>query len=329
MNMKTNATMLLMLLMSASTLFAQSPDYGKYYQGASINLDYQMNSSRAITSDTSTWDQAYSRLTGDNVTYYSYSQTGMQYITGTNTGFDEVGQRFGLTVEADQTVRVWGATILGFGGAKDDAASLALNLYDLGNDRDTVPSDHVNDASVSFTTDDLGFPSYFFFNEATEVDGSFVLSVSGLMNIDDTVVVYTNTNGDGTDEAIMYDPNMDPAWFKTSFAFSGLVHDLMIFPIVITDTEDGVSTEIKELEWNTNIFPNPATDRIHFTTATQIATSYSVTLTNMLGQEVFSSNFDGMVLNESIEVSDYETGNYILTITTDNGQSIRKQVMVK
>lgn len=326
--MKTTTTLLMMTLISLSSLFAQAPEYGTPSKLGNVESNYFTDGNRG--SDTTTIDAAYGRNSGEQLTFYTFGSDAPKYITGTNPSYNEVGQRFGLTVGTDETVRVWGAIVLSAIGNTGDGSDISLNVYDLDADNDTTPSNHTAAATTTLNTDVMTGTDYFFFDTAQEVNGSFVASISGFMGIDDTIALLTNQAGDGSDEALMYDPNVaDAPWFKISYAFTGLVHDIMIFPIIITDTEEGTSTEIKELELNTRVFPNPATDNLHLISAAQLVSEYSVRITNLLGQTVYNNIFNGTVLNENINISDLNNGSYIVNITTENGSSITKHIVVE
>ena len=114
--------------------------------------------------------------------------------------------------------------------------------------------------------------------------------------------------------------------YESSFATDGFIANNLLcfqsdnFPFYqasITDCNNGILTEIDEIETieNVYLFPNPANNRIYFSNSTLI---YTLNIYNNIGQ------FQQMFINSnnnSIDVSMLSKGFYTYTIT-DNKQNI-------
>ena len=72
-----------------------------------------------------------------------------------------------------------------------------------------------------------------------------------------------------------------------------------------------------------NIYPNPASTQVRITAGTAIS---SVTIADMLGHDVGTIAVNNK-LNETIDISGYETGVYIIRVLTAGGTATAKLVV--
>jgi len=73
---------------------------------------------------------------------------------------------------------------------------------------------------------------------------------------------------------------------------------------------------------NINIYPNPTTDKINFSCNKSLNQNFNVTITNLLGQVVFSQN--QFKLEDEIDIKFIPHGIYSLKIEADIGQRVYK-----
>ena len=75
------------------------------------------------------------------------------------------------------------------------------------------------------------------------------------------------------------------------------------------------------------IFPNPVVDNLHVKALLQDAEDYEISIVNVLGQKVFSKNFDQKELLLEIDFEEFPGGTYFLSLKTADG--IRTESFVK
>jgi len=90
----------------------------------------------------------------------------------------------------------------------------------------------------------------------------------------------------------------------------GMAFDIIIAPIEILGNDDFA------LETNFSMFPNPANKSTTITSNQEIST---ITIYNILGQEI--STFKGEENNTQIDVSNLTTGNYLVKVLAENGNT--------
>ena len=99
----------------------------------------------------------------------------------------------------------------------------------------------------------------------------------------------------------------------------GEVYPTVSNTVIITDIVSVV--EFEELE-GVKMYPNPANDVLNLS-LDQMG-DYSISIRNMLGQEVMNEHVNS---STQLDVSQIESGNYIVTITSGNAQSRRKIII--
>jgi Secretion system C-terminal sorting domain/Putative carbohydrate metabolism domain len=75
---------------------------------------------------------------------------------------------------------------------------------------------------------------------------------------------------------------------------------------------------------NTNIYPNPATDKLYIDTDKEYST---LRLQNILGAIVYSEA--NMSAHHTIDISNFKKGVYLLQLTKNNGNSITKKIIIQ
>ena len=67
------------------------------------------------------------------------------------------------------------------------------------------------------------------------------------------------------------------------------------------------------------IFPNPVEDNINVKALLRNVEDFEISIVNVLGQQVFSKNFDQKELLLEIDFSKYPAGTYFLSLKTADG----------
>lgn len=75
---------------------------------------------------------------------------------------------------------------------------------------------------------------------------------------------------------------------------------------------------------NTNIYPNPATDKLYIDADKEYST---LRLQNILGAIVYSE--DNISVHHTIDISNFKKGVYLLQLTENNGTSVAKKLIIQ
>jgi hypothetical protein len=129
-----------------------------------------------------------------------------------------------------------------------------------------------------------------------------------------TFKVYRASTEEVIDIAFSYDaeyPNYDG-----TFAIHG-VSNVVGITMSITSINEANNSKVQ-------VFPNPATDVINVVSDLNVK---SITLVNYVGQMVYNQNVNSN--NIQINVSNYVTGMYFVTIETIEGNVITKRIAIE
>lgn len=90
----------------------------------------------------------------------------------------------------------------------------------------------------------------------------------------------------------------------------------------VNDVLDGIKTQV---------FPNPAFETIHFALESETPTQIKAQLLNSAGQILLENNIGEIsgVVNESLDVKDFENGLYLLQLVTAKGTLTQKVIITK
>jgi hypothetical protein len=78
---------------------------------------------------------------------------------------------------------------------------------------------------------------------------------------------------------------------------------------------------------NLDLFPNPATNFVTVKETVSNSVSSVISITNVLGETVFTKSISGTAeLNESINISGFDSGIYFISVKTSSGTSVRRFV---
>ena len=139
--------------------------------------------------------------------------------------------------------------------------------------------------------------------------------------------VSTDASISGSDVGAFTVPSFDLRQSDSSKDETVRVDNLMIgqtFGDVLVFAAPTASLKNSSIEGFTT-YPNPITDK-RFTVATSSSLEKSIVVFNLLGKKVFSSSFTG--LKKDIDVSDINSGVYILKIT-EEGKTATKKLVIR
>jgi hypothetical protein len=97
---------------------------------------------------------------------------------------------------------------------------------------------------------------------------------------------------------------------------------------VIEYDQAGSSVPTSESTAQINIFPNPANQQVRITTGTTLAPINTIRLFNILGSTVYEKSGIG-TSDYTVNLDQYQTGAYFIQVVLENGQSVRKKVMIR
>jgi choice-of-anchor B domain-containing protein len=116
-------------------------------------------------------------------------------------------------------------------------------------------------------------------------------------------------------------------WGAYPYLPSGLVicvdmqNGVFILDPAAAFTSNGISPNINTELAELNVYPNPVADKLAVSFNSNKACS--LTLTNMLGEVVYSKNYDNTI-NEFIMVNDFANGTYLAELTSDTKHLTKK-----
>ncbi len=77
-----------------------------------------------------------------------------------------------------------------------------------------------------------------------------------------------------------------------------------------------------------NIFPNPANQLVKITTGSTLAPIHTIRLFNILGSTVYEKSSIG-TSDYTVNLDQYQTGAYFIQVVLENGQTVRKKIMIR
>ncbi|MBU0763414.1 MAG: T9SS type A sorting domain-containing protein, partial [Bacteroidetes bacterium] len=161
--------------------------------------------------------------------------------------------------------------------------------------------------------------TYIAFSPFVEIPGPFYAGVILPTVFGDTLVLFSNSNGD-TDPGIAWEQWSDDSW-HTIAATWGVNEAIAIYPVV---NDEGVTISYTDVEDFVTVFPNPA--NTHFTVMSS-STIERIRIVDIIGRTVLEQ----AVGNGSyrIETADFRNGMYLLEVETANGITISKVQVMK
>lgn len=149
------------------------------------------------------------------------------------------------------------------------------------------------------------------------------------VHIKDTIALYSSSNGDPPVPTLSWE-YWQGSW-NTMLNNWGLDIDFAIFPLVdLTNLSLDNAGFIQGMK--AKIYPNPVSDLLYLELITTELSELSFTLYDLQGKTVFTKQagiFSPGTHQQTIEVKQVPSGNYILLITNKNYQGIAQRVIIK
>ncbi|MFP4471049.1 MAG: PKD domain-containing protein [Bacteroidota bacterium] len=159
-----------------------------------------------------------------------------------------------------------------------------------------------------------------FFDEPLALDGPFFLGVELPQNTGDTLVLFTNEDGQGN-PANGWEQHNTNQWYPYTDAQQswGLNIDHAIFPVVCNTT--GISNPL--LKNKILVYPNPASETIYVSNPDGSLKNISVSVTDLMGRQVIAPKAVSSG-NLEIGLGSLTEGIYLVTVFTDEGMRVEK-----
>lgn len=132
---------------------------------------------------------------------------------------------------------------------------------------------------------------------------------------------------DPASQSIVYYPKGVPCTGSTHLRYIVYVNDVVVDSVdyIINNGTLSTPTVSKDEEVSMSIYPNPANSILNITT--QGLEGYEVKMTDVLGKVVYNESVAGS--SKKVDVSDFKTGVYLVTIT-EKGTAIQtRRIVVK
>lgn len=238
------------------------------------------------------------------------------YITGTNVWGDKAKANY---IENSASGEV-ASMVIGIGKASGTSGNVRFSIWE---DNGGTPGNEIaygevalSDLSNQYNTAGGGFYTLITFNSPINVSGNFFAGVhvpTGASG--DTIAIISNNNGD-TNPGIAWEQWSDNTWYSMVDAWSANIA-MAVHPVLCIETANPIAlSESKELI----IYPNPTSGKINFNLPEEKTT---IEIYDYSGKIIVKKEYNQEGLN-SIDLSDYPAGMYILRATTGTEVSIQR-----
>ncbi len=280
---------------------------------------------------TSTCDTLHFPLPGNLVMYsIRYTSGAYGYISGTN-GYSDKAKADFFSPSSPYNLLV--GVFIKFGKAK----RLPPHTYNVpvvvwnNSGPGGAPGTVLLCDSIPFQQiyDDVAHNAYTFLQFATPMNmsSSFYLGVQLPTFTGDSIVILTNKNGQSV-PGTAWEQWRDGTWYAYSDANSwqyNLSH--AIFPVICKQdfgvNETGLLNDI-------SIYPNPANQQFTIDFGTIISDKVTVKIYNNMGAQIKEIDYNGTPANSfNINMGDFSSGIYFVSVTNGNQNIIRKLSLMK
>jgi hypothetical protein len=161
---------------------------------------------------------------------------------------------------------------------------------------------------------------------AISATNGFYASVVVPTTSGDTAVVF---NSPSSTIDYGYEMWSDLSWHSISSAWgASLKANLSIYPIICGNISSGISKST--IEKNVSLMPNPSTGLVNVLLNFGKAENVSVTVTNVIGQELISNKYDAIVsFVAPLDLSSQPNGIYFVTVSNGTEKMVQRIVINK
>jgi PKD repeat protein len=184
----------------------------------------------------------------------------------------------------------------------------------------------IDKSAIDTTSQGVNFNNKYHFSTPVSAASDYFVSLvlpTGFTNATNTLAIWSTTYTCATN--VQYEMWSDNTWNSFSTVYTANI-DMAIFPVVCSTTV-GNNEEIS-LDKSISIYPNPSSNQFTIDFSGNQQTNVEVNVYNMVGSLIKSISkelADKMI----IDISDQNSGVYIINIKTDQGMIIRKLSLMK
>jgi hypothetical protein len=284
---------------------------------------------------------------------WNYGYTGGGYVYGVNISTNEINHvAQGYMNINSASIGIEGVLVgfvgkmIGVGGT--GAASMDIHVYEMSANQ-AMSYDGTNwnqdaigpnaspkgSTTLSFANADTNWfsLSYAAFSTVVGTSTDFAVSVdaTAIKAANDTVGLASDTDGEGYRLAFHYIPAQS-AFYITDDLFGGLNNNIAIFA-VIDDNYVGVEDHDFLNNMQLSAYPNPAKDQTTISyNLKEDMDNVTLVVYDMAGKEVYRAANGSQAkgsYNVSLDVSEYNAGNYFYSLVGNGNRLTKRMVVVK
>ena len=258
-------------------------------------------------------------------TYYLVTGEGFGYVSGNNNYQDKAKANYLFSYPADSEIQ---GLLLEFAIAKHGSGtnpSITFAIWD-NTGSEGSPGAVKASATIPLTqiVQDVSNETFTYvqFTNAVPINAPFYAGVILPTSVGDTIVLWTNTNGD-VSPAIGWEQWSDNKWYPYSSTSGwGLSISNAIFPVVCPSSQDAESLLKPE---DIRIFPNPATDQVTIRFSNPDPAPVRISIYNIMGGLMKTvENLPSQSATTTISLSGYPKGLYFIIIDAGHQKFTRK-----
>jgi hypothetical protein len=180
--------------------------------------------------------------------------------------------------------------------------------------------------TVGASTTGICYFTYTLVPTAVSATNGFYASLVVPTTAGDTAVVF---NSPSSTIDFGYERWSDLSWHSISSAWGAtLKANLSIYPILCGNITTGISKST--LEKNVSLMPNPSTGLVNVLLNFGKAENVSVTVTNVIGQELISNKYDAITsFVAPLDLSSQANGIYFVTVSNGTEKMVQRLVINK
>ena len=255
-----------------------------------------------------------------NGTIANYGTQGGGYVAGNNEYGDLAKANY--IANPGSYISVKGATIGFMNVVGSSAIPVTVWADNGGSPGAALGSVNVSAATASA---DIASQSYTNVQFASNIDitgSNFFIGVELPTSAGDTVVVYSNTDGD-TNPGIAWELWSDGDWYDMNTAWQGLNIGLTIHPIICRST---VGMENQNNINGIQLYPNPTNGKFTLFINNHVSNT-EVTIADITGKIISSSNYYSSSIE--LDLTNQSNGTYFIKVQTGDQISTHKIQVIK
>jgi len=336
----------LLTLLSLVAIATYGQENGKRNAGKMITTHLEENQKVGLKSASTPTTILVSPFTGTQVSVFAAGSDSSTpgcspnagYVFGSNCYGDlEKAQYFAASSYSSSVTNASVVSCIAYlyksgtkGTGGTNSVNVSLNIYS-GTSNMSAPGTLISQGTASmgailaaYTGSANIFTYTFSITPPATVSAGFYASISTPDTPGDTIVVVNQTASVNN----AWEEWSDNSWHSCSSAWgSGVSGNIGLFPVISGD----LVTSVFNSDWFNilQVFPNPTSDYLVLHLSANDVRDVKISLTNILGQEVLSKNWDVQWFGEKIlDLTSVSSGMYFLTLE-HNGKKHTEKIIVK